>query len=367
MAIKRKVEEKTNIAVSIEGADDDLWIRVGSYSIVQSAYFIMNQMKREMKVEQFSCRAQEADQFVNIDLVWQGDPIRSELLRKWETEPLIVEGEVIPLTLREVVKRHNGELWSQRVKDLHMSYFRFLLPGLKTSKKKKPASPRHITAGSRPEFYDFDLFKQPVRKSEMDDLPLSQLVYTVFDTETTGLNPRGGDEIISFGALRILNGRLLKDEVFDQLVDPQRTVPQESVAIHGIEPEMLEGQPTIEEVLPRFKQFTDNTVLVAHNAAFDMLLLKLKEKTTGVKFLNPVLDTLLLSAVVHPSQEMHSLEKIAERLGVPVVARHTALGDALLTADVFLKLVPLLNKMGVQTLKEAHLASQKTYYARLKY
>ena len=92
---------------------------------------------------------------------------------------------------------------------------------------------------------------------------MTELTYTVFDMETTGLNPSEGDEILSIGAIRIVNCRLLREERFEQLVDPLRTIPWESVQIHGIHPEMLIGQPTIDKVLPGFQQFVENTILVA--------------------------------------------------------------------------------------------------------
>ena len=130
---------------------------------------------------------------------------------------------------------------------------------------------------------------------------------------------------------------------------------------------MLAGQPTIDEVLPAFHAFAQDTVLVAHNAAFDMRFLQLKEAPTGVRFDQPVLDTLLLSAVLHPQQESHRLEAIAERFGVAVLGRHTALGDAMVTAEVFPKLVPLLAERGIVTLGQALEAAQKTYYARVNY
>ena len=88
---------------------------------------------------------------------------------------------------------------------------------------------------------------------------------------------------------------------------------------------MLEGKPTIAKVLPAFHAFAQDTVLVAHNAAFDMRFLQLKEAATGIVFDQPVLDTLLLSAVVHPNQESHRLEEIAARFDVTVLGRHTAL------------------------------------------
>jgi DNA polymerase III subunit epsilon len=98
-----------------------------------------------------------------------------------------------------------------------------------------------------------------------------------------------------------------------------------------------------------------------------MKMLKVKEKSTGIKFLNPVLDTLLMSAVLHPIHKQHDMENIARRLGVNIIGRHTALGDAIATAEIFLKLFLILKSNGILTLKDAIAASKKTYYARLKY
>ncbi|HJV95233.1 MAG TPA: exonuclease domain-containing protein, partial [Albitalea sp.] len=123
----------------------------------------------------------------------------------------------------------------------------------------------------------------------------------------------------------------------------------------------------IAEVLPAFHAFAQDTVLVAHNAAFDMRFLQLKEAETGIRFEQAVLDTLLLSAWLHPHQESHALEAIAQRLGVDASGRHAALRDAVVTAEVFLKLVPLLADKGVRTLAQAREAARSTYYARLKY
>jgi DNA polymerase-3 subunit epsilon len=319
-----------------------------------------------------------------LDLVWPSLPMSNETVMGWETEPL--QGSA-GLTLRDVVQRHDGEFWFERDRARQQQFFRFLLPLAPPASEPAvqgaaaaPAAPVHAGIAevqaavqglqgldSRPEFYDFDLFAHSEAAGALDEQPLAGLRYTVFDTETTGLAPQQGDEIIQLGAVRVVNGRLLAGECIDQLVDPRRSIPPAGIPIHGITPAMVAGQPPITEVLPAFHAFAADTVLVAHNAAFDLRFLQLKEAATGLRFDQPVLDTLLLSAVVHPQQDSHRLEAIAERLGIRIVGRHTALGDALVTAEVFLKLLPLLAAMGITTLGQARAAAQQTYYARLKY
>ena len=118
-----------------------------------------------------------------------------------------VGGEVSPLTLREVIERHGGEIWFEREKASDRSFFRLLIPTAPPQEALEPS----ILLGreSRPEYYDFDLFRRTEESRALDDRPLTQLTFTVFDTETTGLQPSDGDEIIQIGATRIVNGRLL--------------------------------------------------------------------------------------------------------------------------------------------------------------
>ena len=199
------------------------------------------------------------------------------------------------------------------------------------------------------------------------DRPLSTLVYTAFDTETTGLQPSGGDEIIQIGALRVENGSLCLDDMFEKLIDPGRPINPESLAIHGISDAVVRGKPAIGAVLPDFHRYCEQSVLLGHNIAFDMRFLQIKERATGVVFSQPVLDTLLLSAVAYPNQEHHSLESSMALLGVSIEQRHSALSDATATARLFLKMLPLLAERGIITLGQAIEASKKTPYARLKY
>ena len=282
-----------------------------------------------------------------------------------ENDSIRLGGEKSSLTIQDVVERHNGAFWFEHEAEGNQALFRFLIPVAKPQEHQDASA--LMAEESRPEFYDFDLFQASEHTRSLEDCKLTELSYTIFDTETTGLDPAGGDEIIQVGAIRIVNGKLLQQESFDQLVDPKRSIPTATIPIHGIQPEMVEGHPTIGEVLPAFHAFVGDTVLVAHNAAFDMRCLQVKEKVTGVVFDQPVLDTLLLSAVVHPNQESHALEAIAERFNINIHGRHTALGDAMATAEVFLHLINLLEEQGIHTMGQARIAAQKTYYARLKY
>ncbi len=364
--IKRKTKERLDIQINIEKCSENIRIQVDSYSIVLATIFLLNKLKKETNVKEFDCIFEKKGQFINFDLLWHGSPVKIEMLKKWDEQFISIENESIPLTLKEVIKHHEGEIWSYSCKNATKSYLRLLLPAIEVSEPKHLSS-LTILPASRPEFYDFDLFKQPGQDTKLDNRSLDELSYTVFDTETTGLNPSQGDEIISIGALRIINCNLLYEENFDHLINPMRSLTFESIQIHRIKPEMLHNQPTIDKVLPLFHKFSEDTILVAHNASFDMAMLKVKEEQTGVKFSNPVLDTLLLSSIVHPFQEDHNLEAIAGRLGVSIVGRHTALGDAIAAGEIFLKLIPLLAKQGIYTLKEARLASRKSFYARQKY
>ena len=238
--------------------------------------------------------------------------------------------------------------------------------GTGRSREVPRSAVRSLTREPRPTFYEFDLFHQQT-PGEMGEQTLRRLTCVAFDTETTGLDPAAGDEIVQLGAVRIVNGRLIREEMIDQLIDPQRPIPESSSAVHGITKQLVAGQPTIDQVLPHFHHFVDGAVLVAHNAAFDMRCLQMKEARTGVKFTNPVLDTLLLSSIIHPHQESHSLDEIAVRLNLTNIGRHTALGDAIVTAEVLLKMIPILEAKGIVTLNDALKASARSPYAAISY
>ncbi len=365
-----KNESKAIPDLELDAAECDsrCMIRVDNYSLVSAIGFVRACLKKELNTDCSRIRLTAPGNLVQIDLIWKGEPVKIETLRQWSDLPLTGAQKGYPLTLKEVLDHHHAEIWPHT--DKHNSgeaCLRIFIPMVQSESVSENI--RHVTLlpKGRPEFYDFDLFNQAGQTPEMGQRMLGELNYTVFDTETTGLDPRGGDEIISIGAIRVVNGRLLHTETINQLVDPCRSVPAESIKYHGLDDGMLKGKPTIEKVLPFFHRFAQNTVLVAHNAAFDMRMLQVKEKATGIRFDNPVLDTMHLSAILHPAHNDHTLDTIAKRLGVSLIKRHDALGDAIATGEVYLKMIPLLNEKGIFTLQDAMTASQRTYYAMLKY
>jgi DNA polymerase-3 subunit epsilon len=360
--VRRATRDAAGLQVRVEDAGADLWVRVDAYALGRALAGIAGRLGDERGERELVVSLEPADGHAALDLRWPGPPLEGATLRAWEEEPLISDGHRLAFTLRDVLDRHGAEAWSQRAA-AGGGLLRVLLPTAPEPARRAPP-PERVAAGMRPEFYDFDLFGHLEPPSDLDQQRLSALRYTVFDTEATGLDP-SADELIAVGAVRVVNGRVLPQETFDQLIDPRRGVSPESVRIHGITDAMLAGQPGIEAVLPRFARFSEDTVLVGHNVAFDMRFLAEKEAPTGVRFGGPVLDTLLLSPVAHPELDDHSLEAIAERLGVSVIGRHTALGDALVTAEVFLGLVRLLEARGLRTLGEALKASRRTYHARV--
>lgn len=363
-AAQRRIDDKLKLSTKTEELDDALWIKADSYSLVFALVFLASRLQDHYEPRELRFRLSSEGKLAYLDLIWAGPAMSSETFYTWEMDAMQIGSEASPLSLRDVIDRHGGEIWYQREKAAHRAFFRFVLP-VAMPEIEAEAEDRKRGTG-RPEYYDFDLFNFADKSIDLDR-KLSELTYTVFDTETTGLEPSKGDEIIQIGAARIVNNRLLSQEVFDQIVDPEIPLKPESIPIHGITEDMVRGKPNIDIVLPAFHEFCEDTVLIAHNAAFDMRFLQLKESRTGLRFSQPVLDTLLLSAVVHPNQESHKLDVILERLGISIDGRHNALEDAIATGEVFLKLVPLLEEKGIVTVRQALEASEKTYFARIKY
>ena len=208
---------------------------------------------------------------------------------------------------------------------------------------------------ARPEFYDFSLFEDMERNvpAARREHRLDELSFVVLDVETTGLRPEAGDRIVSLAGVRVRAGTVRAGEIFDALVCPDRPIPLASTRFHGITDAMAREAPAIGVVLPAFLRFAEGAVLVGHEVSFDVAFLDREMQPLGLPPLtagHPLLDTRLLSQFVHGRGSEHTLEAVAERLGVKMIGRHSALGDALTTAEIFVRLLALLKSRGLVTL-----------------
>jgi DNA polymerase-3 subunit epsilon len=279
-----------------------------------------------------------------------------------------------PVSVREVIRRHGGESWAHAGEG--QFGFRASFPAAPPVVAEPTVRPPFVGAGlisgvspddvpaGRPDFYDFSLLEDMERQvaAAQRDRPLTALEYVVLDTETTGLAPQHGDRIVSLAAVKIRGGAVRSGETFDALVNPRRPIPAASVRFHGITDQLVADQPPIDVVLPAFLRFAEGAVLVGHQVWFDILFLAREAEPLGIRAItarHAVLDTLLLSEVVHGPLPGHALEDAARRLGVVVRGRHSALGDALTTAEVLVRLIPLLGKRGIVTLGQALEAARR--------
>jgi DNA polymerase-3 subunit epsilon len=353
--VTERDSEGRGLTFSVEG--DPVWLHCDSASITDLLDRLANRIAVDFNVRDFRVIATLAsDGEAYVDLLYAGEPVDDAVLNSWLEERL--EPDLGSVTGDDIVHRHRSSL--QIDANIGEGVTRLRLPLKVAAERYERTERSFMPAQARREFYDFDLLHRP-HASELDQQPLRALTSVVFDTETTGLEPSKGDEIISIGAVRIVNGRLLRGEIFNEFVNPQRAIPAASTKIHGITDAMVADAPMIDETLPRFHGYVGPGALIAHNAAFDMKFLALKESQVGVQFNQPVLDTLLLAAHALGRDESLSLDGLSERFGVvlPPEDRHTALGDALATGEVFIKLLPLLEARGVHTLADALEASDR--------
>ncbi len=170
-------------------------------------------------------------------------------------------------------------------------------------------------------------------------MPLPPL--TVFDVETTGLDPKKGHRIVELAGMRIENGKIIEEQMFHSLINPERDIPWEVKQIHGITEQDLVGAPTVMTVLPQFLSFAKGSILVAHNAAFDKGFLESeKEFCWGYIELPSFLCTMRLSQSLFPGVYGHNLDAVCQRLQITMQpGRHRAQTDVMLTGQALLKML----------------------------
>lgn len=328
------------------------WLHGDSHSLLLALDYIVQRIVAANGAESLDLKASNQDGRIHLDIIWTGEALASATLDNWMDEHLTES--IGGMSLRDILEHHRCEMWSEQIDD---NLARIRLPMLPPHRTMAQRTGLQLPA--RPEFYDFGLLeKKTLMSDEIGNTDLSELAYVVFDTETTGLKPSEGDEILSIAGVRVLNSRILTGESFARMVNPKRKIPKASIKFHGITDEMVRDKPPAQVILPQFYTFCEGTVLVAHNAAFDMKFLELKEEECAVNFDHPVLDTLLLSVYLHDHTNDHSLDDIAQRFGIEIEGRHTAIGDALVTAGIFLRMIPLLKSRGIHTLNDAIKACQ---------
>jgi DNA polymerase-3 subunit epsilon len=339
----------TPLQVTPTGLPD--WIYGDSLALLVLLEALLRQLHSATGAEAYDIAVSRSESRIYLDLVWHGEPVPGEQLEAWLDRPLV--GGLGPLTGHSVLRRHGSDAWSQPAGP---DTARLRIP--LASAHAGPARERPVKP-QRPEFYDFDLLRHPVPTGRFADRPLKQLTYVAFDLETTGLEPSAGDAVVSIGGVRIVNGRILTTETFERLVNPGRPIPETSIRFHGITDGMVRDKPPFMMVLPAFHRFAADAVLVAHNAAFDMTFVH-HAAEGALRFDQPVVDTLLLSAHLDPSEADHSLDAIAARLGLDVVERHSALRDSLLTAAILLRLLDRCEERGIVRLGQLVAATDMT-------
>lgn len=331
-----------NLEIQTESAP--LIFRCGGFALIQLLVGLAGRLVQSQIGTDLALSIQPEDQGARIDLSWRGDVLPVQTLENWLRESLGASYD--RYSLRDVVDVHRTEIWPERASE-GRALLRLPLQIVSSEMTRAPLP-------IRPEFYDFDLLGR-IGAHLGDDRPLRDLTYVVFDTETTGLEPAAGDEIVQIAGVRVVNGRIMSGETFDLLVNPERSIPASSTRIHGITEAMVADAPTIDTVCRDFQRFSFGAVLVAHNAPFDMAFLHRHGARLNIDFDQPILDTVLLSLIVFGQDVDHTLDAIAERLDVeiPIADRHTALGDAKATALVLIKMLPMLEARGIETLEQA--------------
>jgi len=176
-------------------------------------------------------------------------------------------------------------------------------------------------------------------------VPMEDIRFVVFDTETTGFHPKKGDELLSIGAVILEKGQI-REETFHRFINPHRPVPRVVTELTGITQEQADQGEEAAVVIRDFLDFAGTCVLVGHSVDFDLCFLNHTLKKLGCQALcHPALDTYWLARAVHPGCHDLSLDGLLALYELEPAGRHTALGDALLTAKLFIKLLEELGPL----------------------
>jgi DNA polymerase-3 subunit epsilon/CBS domain-containing protein len=187
-------------------------------------------------------------------------------------------------------------------------------------------------------------------------LPMGSLNAVVLDMETTGLDTTS-DHIVQIGAVRLVSGRIDRNDVFNELVKPGAPIPEDVTAIHGIDDKDVAGAADFAAIMPDFADWVGGRVVLGYSIGFDLAMLKTEHERAGLMWKRPRgLDIAHLVQLLSPALPSTALDTVAAWLGIEIRDRHQALGDALLAAEIYLALLPKLRGKGIFTLAEAERA-----------
>jgi DNA polymerase-3 subunit epsilon len=348
--VTRQLAREGAITVTMTGVP--LWLHADSHSLQLTLEALVQAIHRTSYISEIDIETVPGARQAYLDLVWPGEPVAQTIVEAWFRLPL--PGATKGLTVAAVLERHESDMWCQRHRRAGHAQLRIPAPysqRLGTGEQTSPPARPLLPACNPPALGTL---------GEMADRPLSSLTFVAFNTVCTELHPSAENDILALTGVRIEHLRILSDECFQSLVNPQRPIPPSSVSRHGISNGVVRGMPPIKVALEQFKTFTKDAVLVGHNAALDLTMIKLKGEKAKVSFDHPILDTLLLAKVVlDEGPPDHSLDTLCQCLAVQVRGRQAALATALLTAQVFLRLVELLKAKGIATLSQALAATNQ--------
>ena len=171
--------------------------------------------------------------------------------------------------------------------------------------------------------------------------------FVVFDLETTGFGAKS-NQIIEIGAVKVENRQIV--DTFSTFVNPERPIPFNITKLTSIDDNMVAGSPNIDVILPKFLEFCGDSVMVAHNASFDMGFITQKARERGYDIDFTVIDTVSMSRALLPELSKYKLDTVAKALGVSLENHHRAVDDAGCTAEIFIKLIKKLDEKGIDTL-----------------
>ena len=179
-------------------------------------------------------------------------------------------------------------------------------------------------------------------------------IFAVLDTETTGLNVNEGHRIVSIGATKIKNLKIT-NEIIDELVNPERQISEPSIKIHHITQEQVQNKPVLKKLDEKIYNFLENTVLVGHNLNFDIkFIIKSAPYTTIAHRVKNIvtIDTIYLAAGIYPHFNSYELSLLCKTLKIQTEdqKRHSALGDSVITARLFLHLLEEASKKNENTI-----------------